>query len=79
MYAHVAGEDAVGGRAVGLDWGERLRVAHIGEGWADGNGLLAVEENLYGFCFRGGSHDGEDGLKFGEYWTIRRRSWANVV
>ena len=77
--AHVAGEDTVGGRAVGLDWGGRLQVDHIGEGCADGNGLLAVEGNLTGFCFHGRSHDGADGLTFGEYWTIRGRSWANVV
>ena len=77
--AHVVGEDAVGGCAVGLDWGGRLRVAHLGEGSADGEGLLAVEENRTGFCFRGGSHDGVDSLTFGEYWAIRGRSWANVV
>ena len=41
--AHVAGGDAVGVRAVGLDRGGRLRVAHLGEGSADGGGLLAVE------------------------------------
>ena len=41
--SHVSGEDAVGGRAVGLDWGGRLRVAHLGEGCANGNGLMAVE------------------------------------
>ena len=76
---HVAGEEAVGGPAVGLDQGGRFRVAHIGKGSADGDGLLAVEENRIGFCFRGGSHDGADGLTFGEYWTIRGRSWANVV
>ena len=77
--AHVSGKDAGGGRDVGLDQGGRLRVAHFGEGCADGNGLLAVDENCSGFCFRGGSHDGADGLTFGEYWTIRGRSWANVV
>ena len=42
---HVAWEDAVGGRSVGLDWGGRLRVAHFGEGRADGNILLALEED----------------------------------
>ena len=77
--AHVSGEDAVGGRAVGLDWGGRLRVAHIGECCADGDGLLAIEENRTGFCFHGGSHDGADGLIFGEYCTIRGWSWVNVV
>ena len=77
--AHVAGEDAIGGCSVGLDRGGRLQVAHLGEGCADRNGLLAVEENCTSFCFRGGSHDGADGLEFGEYCTIRGRSWANVV
>ena len=41
--AHVAGDDAVGGRSVGFDWGGRLRVAHLSEGSADGDSLLAVE------------------------------------
>ena len=49
FLAHVAGGDAVGGSAVGLDRGGRLRVAHIGEVSADGDGLLAVEENCTGF------------------------------
>ena len=55
--AHVYGEDAVGGCAVGLDRGGRLRVAHLSEGSADGDGMLAVEENCTGFCFSGGSHE----------------------
>ena len=76
---HFSGEDAVGGRAVGIDWGRRLRVAHLGEGCGDGNGLVAVEKNRYSFCFRGGSHDGADGLTFGNYWTIRGRSAVDVV
>ena len=54
-------------------------MAHLGEGSLDGDGLLDVEENCTGFCFRGGSHDGADGLTFGDYWTIRGHSWANVV
>ena len=77
--AHVAGEDAVGGRAVGLGRGGRLRVSHFDEGCADGNSLLAVEENSSSFGFRGGSHDGADGLKFGEYRTIRGWSGADIV
>ena len=40
---HVAGEYVIGGCAVGLDRGGRLRVAHFDEGCADGNILLAVE------------------------------------
>ena len=77
--AHVSSEDTVGSRAVGLDRGGRLWVAHLSEGSADGYGLLVVEENRTGFCFCGGSHDGVDGLTFGEYWTIGGRGWANVV
>ena len=37
LLAHVAGEDAVGGRAVGLDLGGRLQVAQFDEGRVDGN------------------------------------------
>ena len=40
---HVDDEDDVEGCAVGLDRGGRLRVAHLGKGSADGDGLLAVE------------------------------------
>ena len=43
LPAHVAVENAVGGRAVSFDWGGRLRVAHFDAGCADGNNLLAVE------------------------------------
>ena len=67
LLAHVAGEDAVGGRAVGFDWGGRMRVAHFNKGRADGNNLLEIQENRSSFGFHGGSHDGEDGLTFGEY------------
>ena len=63
--AHVAGEDDVGGCAVGLDRGGRLQVSHFDEGCAYGNSLLAVEENRSSFGFRGGSHDGADSLTFG--------------
>ena len=45
---HVAGEDAIGGRPVVLYWGGRLHVAHLGEGSADEDGLLDVEENCTG-------------------------------
>ena len=84
LPAHVVGEDSVGGRDVGLDWSERLQVAHFYEGRADGNRLLVVEENRSSFVLRGG----EDGLTFGEYWSIwsgsgpdvgRRRIIAYVV
>ena len=71
LPAHVVSEDALGGHAVSLDRCGWLQVDHLGEGSAYGHGLLAVEENRTGFCFRGGSHGGADGLTFGEYWTIR--------
>ena len=76
--AHVAGEDDVGGCAVGLDRGGRLQVSHFDEGCAYGNSLLAVEENRSIFGFRCASHDGADGLTFGEYQTIRGWSGADV-
>ena len=59
--AHVSGEDSVGGCAVVLDQGGPLQVVHLGEGSADGDGFLAVEENRTSFCFSGGRHDGADG------------------
>ena len=43
LPTHVAGEDSVGGCAVGLDWCGRFWVAHFDEGRADGNILLSVE------------------------------------
>ena len=76
--AHVSVEDAVGGQAVGLDWGGRLRVAHFDEGRADGNSLMDVEDNCSSFGLRGGSHDGVDGLKFGEYQSIWGGSGPDV-
>ena len=75
---HGAGEDNVGGRDVGLGRGGRLQVTHFDEGCANGNSLLAVEENRSSFSFRGGSHDGAYGLEFGEYHTIRGWSGADV-
>ena len=65
LPAYIVGEDAVGGCAVGLDWGRRLRVAHFDEGRSDGNSLLSVEENCSSLGLCGGSHDGADGLTFG--------------
>ena len=78
LPAHVADEDAVGGCAVGFDWGGRLWVAHFEEGRVDGNILLAVEENRSSFGFRGGSHDGADGSTFGEYRSIMGWSGTDV-
>ena len=45
LPAHVAGDDVVGFCAVGLDRGGRLQVAHFDEERADGNSLLAIEED----------------------------------
>ena len=78
LPAHVAGDASVGGRAVGFDRGGRLRVAHLDEGCADRNSLLAVEENSSSFGFCGGSHDGADGLTFGEYRSIRGWSGSDM-
>ena len=78
LPAHVAGEDSVGGHAVGIDWGWRLQLAHIDEGRADGNSLLAVEEDRSSFGLSGRSHDGAYGLTFGEYQSIRSGSRSDV-
>ena len=43
ISAHIAGEDSLGGCAVGIDWGGRLWVSHFDEGCVDGNNLLDVE------------------------------------
>ena len=76
--AHVSGKDAVGGRAVGIHQGGRLRVAHLGEGSADGYGLLAAEENCSSFGFCGRIHDDADSLTFGEYQSIRGWSGTDI-
>ena len=39
---------------------------------------MAVEENCSSFGFRGGSHEGADGLTVGEYQSIRGRSGTDV-
>ena len=84
LPAHVAREGAVGGRVVGFDRSRRMWVAYFDEVRAGGNILLAVEENRSSFGFRGGIHDGADGLTFGEYWSIRGRSgmyvgWSRII
>ena len=53
-------------------------VAHFDKGRADRNSLLEVEENCSSFCFRDGSHDGADGLTFGECRSIRGWSGTDV-
>ena len=78
FLAHIAGDDAVGGRAVSLDRGGRLWVDHFDEDCADGNSLLSVEENRFSFGFRGRSHDSADSFTFCEYQTIRGWSGDDV-
>ena len=78
LPAHVSGEDSVGGRAVRFDRCGRLWVAHFDKVRVNGNSLLAVEGNRSSFGLRGRSHDGEDGLTFGEYRSIRGRSGPDV-
>ena len=68
----------MGGRAVGLDWGGRLWVAHFDEGRADGKSLLDVEECYCSFGLGGGSHDGADGLTFGEDQSVWSGSRPDV-
>ena len=45
-------------------------MAHFNKGRADGNSLIAVEEDHTSFSLGGGCHDGVDGLVIGEYWAI---------
>ena len=88
FLAHVAGEDAMGGFTVSFYWSGRLRMDHFNQGYADGNSLLAVEEDCTGFSLGGGCHDGAYGLEFGEdqaVWSGSRpdggRGWrvAQIV
>ena len=53
-------------------------MTHFDEGRADGNSVLTIEKNCSSFGFPGGSHDGADGLTFGEYQSIRGRSGPDV-
>ena len=86
--AHVDGEDAMGGFAVIFDCRGRLRMSHFNQGCADGNSLLAVEEDCTGFSLGGRCHDSVDGLALGEDQDVwsgirsggrRGRSVAHVV
>ena len=78
LPAHFSSEDSVGGCAIGLDWGGRLRVTHFDEVRANGNSLLDVEENRSSFGLCGGSHDVADGLTFGDYRSIQGGSGPDV-
>ena len=61
-YPSVLFEREVLGEIIGKIFSSRMLVAHFDKGCADGNSLLAVEENCSSFGFCGGSHDGADGL-----------------
>ena len=50
-------------------------MAHFYEGRADGNSLLAVEEDSSSFCLGSGSHDSVDGLTFGEDCSV----WSGII
>ena len=78
LLAHVAGEDAVVGRTVGLGWCGWLRLENFDEVRVDGNSLLAVEVECSSFGLGGGIHDGVDGLTFGEDRSIWSRSTPDV-
>ena len=52
--AHVDGEDAVGGFDTSLDRSGRSRMAHLNEGFADENSLLAVVEDCTSFSLGSG-------------------------
>ena len=68
----------MGGRTVGLNWGGQLWVAHFDEARADGNSLMAVEEDRSLFGLGGRSHDGADGLTFSEDWSVWSGSRPDV-
>ena len=70
FLVHVSGEDAVGGCAVSLNWSGRLQMAHFHQSRADGNILIAIEEDRTGLSIGGGCHDGADGLSLGEYHAV---------
>ena len=53
-------------------------MAHFDGGRAYGKSLLSVEEDCSNFGLSSGSHDGVDGLTFGEYWSIRSGSRPDV-
>ena len=68
--AHVSGEDAMGVCVVSLDWSGWLQMAHFNQVCADGNSLLAIEEDCTGLSLGGGCHDGAEGLSLGEYQAV---------
>ena len=63
---HVSSEDAVVGCNASLDRSRRLRMEHFNQVCADGNSLLAVEEDCTDLSLGSGRHDGADGLALGE-------------
>ena len=68
------GEYVAGGCGFSLDRSGRLQMAHFNQGRADGDRLLAVEEDRTGLGLGGGRHDGADGLALGEDWAVW--SWS---
>ena len=60
----------MGGFAVSFDWSGSLRMSHFNQGCADGNSLLAVEEDCIGYSLGGRCHDGADGLSLGKDWAV---------
>ena len=68
--AHVSSEDAMEACFVSLDWSGWLQMDHCNQVGADGNSLLAIEEDRTGLSLGGGCHDGADGLSLGEYQAV---------
>ena len=78
ILAHADSADSVGGFVVIFDLSGRLRMAYFNQGRADGNSLLAFEEDRTGFSLGGGCHDGADRLSLCEdrdVWSWSRPDW----
>ena len=71
MMASLAKPAAAG--FVYTERGRRLGVSDIGEGGANGNGLLAVDKSGSNFGFGSGGHDIGNNIGKGEYGAIDGR------
>ena len=60
----------MGGFTVSFDLSWRLRMAHFNQGRADGNSLLAVEEDCTSYSLGVRCHDGSDGMSLGKDWAV---------